>query len=347
MSIEENAPSEERLAARLDVHQHLWTEGFIAALRRRAGAPRLAGDGWTLVLDGEPDYRVDPRDHDPALRLAANRADRLDLALISLSSPLGVEHLPAAEAAPLLEAYHHGALTLPAGFGAWAAACVTDPDPADLERWLDAGCVGLQLPATALADAAGYARCAPLLRALQERGKPLFIHAGRAASPGAPPWWAANVDYVQQMHAAYYAFAAFGRPAHPTLKVCFAMLGGLAPLHRERAAARGGPDLAADSRVWFETSSYGPAAVAALGIVLDAAGGGDTSPEAGFGHEQTIGAQAASLSRARIVLGSDRPYAAPALLADPAAAHAAAAELLGTCAATVRAVTVQPVTDAS
>jgi hypothetical protein len=342
VSIEEKAPSKERLAVRVDVHQHLWTEGFIAALRERADAPRLAGDGWTLVLDGEPDYRVDPRDHDPALRLATNRADRLDLALISLSSPLGVEHLPAAEAAPLLEAYHRGALSLPAGFGAWAAACVTDPEPADLEHWLDAGCVGLQLPATALADAAGYARCAPLLHALQERGKPLFIHAGRAASPGAPPWWAANVDYVQQMHAAYYAFAAFGRPAHPTLKVCFAMLSGLAPLHRERAAARGGPDLAADSRVWFETSSYGPTAVAALGTALDAAGGGHTPPEAGFGHEQTIGARAASLSRARIVLGSDRPYAAPAILADPAAAHAAAAELLG-----ARAVTGQTVTDAS
>jgi len=342
VSIEEKTPGEERLAVRVDVHQHLWTEGFIAALRGRATAPRLVGDGWTLVLDGEPDYRVDPRDHDPALRLGINRVDQLDLALISLSSPLGIEHLPAAEAAPLLEAYHRGALALPAGFGAWAAACVTDPDPADLTHWLDAGCVGLQLPATALANAAGYARCEPLLRVLQERDKPLFVHAGRAASPGAPPWWAANVDYVQQMHGAYYAFAAFGRPAHPTLKVCFAMLSGLAPLHRERAAARGGPDLAADSGVWFETSSYGPVAVAALGSALDSAGGGDTSLEAGFGHRQTKHAKAASAARARIVLGSDRPYAPPAILPDPAAAHAAAAELLGACA-----VTRQTVTDAS
>jgi hypothetical protein len=333
---------------RVDVHQHLWTPGFIEALRERAAAPRLSGDGWTLRLDGEPDFRVDPRDHDPALRLRQNHADRLDLALISLSSPLGIEQLPAAEAAPLLEAYHRDALALPDGFGVWAATCVTDPDEADLARRLDAGCVGLQLPATALTDAAGYARCGPLLRALEERDKPLFVHAGRASSPGAPPWWAANVDYVQQMHAAYYAFAAFGRPAHPALKVCFAMLCGLAPLHRERAASRGGPDLAADPRVWFETSSYGPAAVAALGAALDAAaGGGDTSGGAGFGQERAFGAQSASSARPRIVLGSDRPYAAPGILADEAAAAWAAAGLLGALAASASAVAGQPVTDAS
>jgi hypothetical protein len=292
------------LAVRVDVHQHLWTAGFIEALRERTDPPRLAGDGWTLLLDGEPDFRVNPGDHDTALRHGMNRADGLDLALISLSSPLGIEQLPAAEAAPLLEAYHRDALALPAGFGVWAAACVSEPDPTEPARWLDAGCVGLQLPATALADHPGYARCEPLLRVLEARGKPLFIHPGRASSPGAPPWWAANVDYVQQMHAAYYAFAGFGRPAHPDLKVCFAMLSGLAPVHRERTAARGGPDLAADPRVWFETSSYGSVAVGAV----DAATHGP---------------------RPRIVLGSDRPYAAPALLSDEASAASAVAELLG------------------
>jgi hypothetical protein len=230
----------------------------------------------------------------------------LDLALVSLSAPLGVELLPAAEAEPLLEAYHLGALALPEGFGAWAAACVTAPDAPALAAWLDAGCVGLQLPATALADRAGFARCEPLLRTLEERGKPLFVHPGPATSRDAPGWWAANVDYVQQMHTAYYAFAAWGRAAHPALKVCFAMLAGLAPTHYERAAARGGPNLAADPGVWFETSSYGADAFAAIGAALDAgAGGGD-----------------------RIALGSDRPYAAPAVLADEASASRAAAALL-------------------
>ena len=286
---------------RVDVHQHLWTPDFVSVLRSRSAPPLL--DGWTLVLDGEPDYPIDPSDHDVPRRLELNRADRLDLALVSLSAPLGIETLPAAEAEPLLDAYHSGALALPEGFGAWAAACVTAPDAAALAAWLDAGCVGLQLPATALADRAGFARCEPLLRTLEERGKPLFVHPGPATSREAPGWWAANVDYVQQMHTSYYAFAAWGRAAHPALKVCFAMLAGLAPAHHERAAARGGPDLAADPAVWFETSSYGADAFAAIGAALDA--GSD-----------------------RIALGSDRPYAAPASLADEQSAARAAATLL-------------------
>ena len=46
----------------VDLHQHLWPESFVEALRRRRTAPRL--DGWTLHLDGEPPYAVDPADHD-------------------------------------------------------------------------------------------------------------------------------------------------------------------------------------------------------------------------------------------------------------------------------------------
>jgi hypothetical protein len=62
------------------------------------------------------------------------------------------------------------------------------------------------------------------------------------------------------MNAAWHAFAVFGRPAHPRLRVCFAMLAGLAPLHRERLVARGGR-AAADPDVFLDTSSYGPRAV--------------------------------------------------------------------------------------
>ena len=43
------------------------------------------------------------------------------------------------------------------------------------------------------------------------------------------------------MAPAWHAWAQWGRPAHPTLRVVFAMLAGLAPLHAERLAARGGP----------------------------------------------------------------------------------------------------------
>jgi Amidohydrolase len=271
-------------APTLDVHQHLWPAPLVEALRRRSAPPRLRG--WVLELDGEPEYPVDPRDHDPGVRAAQITADGVGRALISLSSALGIECLPVAEAGELLDGYHDGVLALPSQFGAWAAACLTEVDPRALERQLDRGFVGLQLPATALLDAAGYGRSAPLLEVLEQRRRPLFVHPGPAGTvpPSAPPWWQALVPYVQQMHAAWFAFRAHGRPAHPRLRVCFAMLAGLAPLHGERLLARGGERAAVDPDAFLDISSYGTRAIDATVRVL----GVDV-----------------------LVNGSDRPYAAP------------------------------------
>ncbi|GGS59295.1 hypothetical protein GCM10010156_17540 [Planobispora rosea] len=260
----------------IDVHQHLWTPAFTEALRRRTAPPRL--DGWTLHLDGEPPFPADPLDHDPAARLALDR--ELDLALVSLSSPLGIESLPPEDAWPLIDAYHEDAAALPAPFGAWAAACLTDVDPVRLRAALDLGLAGLQLPATAVGTEEGLLAVAPLLDVLAERDLPLFVHPGPAGSPvasgpqapdaqvpgaQAPGWWPAVVPYVQQMHAAWFAFAAFGRPRHPRLRVCFALLAGLAPLHSERLISRGGPGRGrVDPGMFVETSSYGPRAVDAI-----------------------------------------------------------------------------------
>jgi 6-methylsalicylate decarboxylase len=281
--------------AGIDVHQHLWPSELVDELRRRESGPRL--EEWTLRLPGEPDYQVDPADHDPARRAALAAAEGTGLALISLSSPLGIEHLPAAEAQPLLDAYHAGAARLGAPFGAWAAASVDAPRPGELGRLLADGFHGLQLPATALADADGYQNCAALLDTLVRHDRPLLIHPGpapAAEAPNAEPsstsipvpgWWPAMVPYVAQMHAAWFAFRVYGRPAHPNLRVCFAMLAGLAPLHGERAAKRGAAEdgLGHDPGVWLEVSSYGPAA---------------------------IGAVAAACGTAALIRGSDQPYAA-------------------------------------
>ncbi|MFF4802839.1 amidohydrolase family protein [Streptomyces sp. NPDC001351] len=279
-----------------DVHQHIWPPGLIELLRSRTTAPYL--DAWTLHLAGEPPYAVDPADHDPEARTRLAATDGLDLALVSLSSPLGIEYLPPAEADPLLTAFHDGALALPAPFAVWASPCLTAPDPEAVERELRRGCVGLQLPATALLDATGWAHCAPLLDVLTGHGKPLFVHPG-AAPPAddTPPWWPALVPYVQQLHASWFAFRAFGRPRHPTLRVCFAALAGLAPLHGERLAARGGGRGEIDFDVFYETSSYGTRAVDAL--------------------VRAVGIDV-------VVNGSDRPYAPPVVpdLGADAAVHA-------------------------
>jgi predicted TIM-barrel fold metal-dependent hydrolase len=269
--------------AAVDVHQHLWPPELIAALRARRRPPRL--EGWTLELAGEPDYVVDPVDHDVDARAAQAVADGLDLALVSLSSPLGIEALPPEEAAELLAAYHAGVLALPAPFAGWAAACLTDNDAAALRAELERGFVGLQLPATALLDAAGYDRLGPLLDVLEAADRPLLIHPGIAmVADGAPAWWPAIVPYVQQMHAAWFAFRAYGRPRHPNLRVCFAILAGLAPLHGERFSARAGGRSPVDPRVFLEISSYGTRSVDATIRVL----GIDV-----------------------LVNGSDRPYADP------------------------------------
>jgi 6-methylsalicylate decarboxylase len=269
---------------RIDVHQHIWPAALIFELRRRSTFPRL--DGWTLHLAGEPDFEVRPADHDVAARAALARADGLDLALVSLSSPLGIEWLAPDEADPLLAAYHDGAAELPSPFRAWAAAGLHSVDPGALGKELDRGFVGLQLPATALLDVAGYDRCAPLLEVLHDRDRPLFIHPGAAAPiEGVPAWWAALVPYPQQLHQAYWAWRAFGRSRYPRLRVCFTALAGLAPLHGERFAARGGPGGALDQDIFLETSSYGPRAI-----------------------DATIRTSSIDV----IVNGSDRPYAVSA-----------------------------------
>jgi hypothetical protein len=254
----------------VDVHQHLWPVALIDALRARARPPRLRG--WTLELAGEPDYAVNPAWHDVETRAAQAIADGLDLALVSLSSPLGIESLPADEAAELLAAHHDGVFGLPAPFGGWAAAGLVEIDPVALSRELDRGFVGLQLPATALLDARGWVRAGPLLEVLERTGRPLLIHPGPAPggldTAGAPPWWPAIVFYVQQMHAAWFALRVHGRARHPALRVCFAMLAGLASLHGERVSARAGDRNVVDEDVFLDVSSYGTRAIDATVRVL-------------------------------------------------------------------------------
>ena len=273
---------------RSDCHQHLWPEPLLDALRARRRPPRL--DGWTLHLDGEAPYVVRPSDVDPVARAERELAEGTSRVLVSFSSPLGVEHLPEAEGALLLDAWHAGAAALGEPFGVWAAAGVAEPDPLALARVLDQpGVVGLQLPATALAEPAALDRLGGLLETLQRANLPLLVHPGPAAPPEAgarltPAWWPAVVPYVAQLHAAWYAWHVAGRCSLPRLRVAFVALAGLAPLHHERLATRGGALGRIDPAVYYETSSYGTRAIDAT--------------------VRVTGVDA-------LVHGSDRPYAEP------------------------------------
>jgi hypothetical protein len=251
----------------IDIHQHLWPAELIDALRARSRPPRL--DGWTLLLEGEPPYQVDPRDHDPVARRALDDG-RI---VLGLSSPLGIEDLPASEGQPLLTAWHQGAAALAPDFEAWAAVSRQDPDLGDLKRRLTDGFAGLQIPATWLTTSAGVDGLAELLAVADAADKPVFVHPGPVATrPDSteqlPSWWAAVVEYPGQMTAAWWSWHAVGRTLFPRLRICFAAGAGLAPVHHERYLARGGKPLVVDRTTFVDTSSYGRQGVDSLIRVL-------------------------------------------------------------------------------
>jgi hypothetical protein len=256
-------------ATAIDIHQHLWPEPLLSALSRRREPPllvRRAGD-WVVRLRGEPETLVDLADHDPDRRAALVHADGLDRALVAPSVPLGIEALGAGEAEPLLAAYHEGVLALPDEFGSWAAVGLAEPDPVGLAHLLDDGFAGACVSADALGGPEGFDRLGPILETLERRDAPLLVHPGLAQpaeeAERMPGWWAALTAYVASMQTAWHAFAVWGRPAHPQLRVCFAMLAGLAPLQRERLIARGGPAVS-DPDVFLDVSSYGGRTVDAV-----------------------------------------------------------------------------------
>jgi hypothetical protein len=280
-----------------DVHQHLWPEPFQAALRARRSGPRL--DGWELHVPGERTYAIDPADHDPEARAELAAADGDELVCVAPSAALGLDRLPPGEADELAGAWLEGALALPPPFSAWAMAGIQEPDAAALREALARGAIGLEVAADVLAAPDGLDRLAPLLDVLDAEQAPLLVHpgpAGASDAPGRPVWWTPVVPYVNQLHAAWWAWAEGGRDRFPRLPVCFAALAGLGPLHGERHRARGGQRAAIDPLTFVETSSYGTQAVDSIVRVL----GIDV-----------------------VCHGSDRPNAAPSLPAlGEAALHA-------------------------
>jgi hypothetical protein len=292
---------------RIDVHQHLWTEPLVAALAARSELPfvRIENGLAVLYLAGERPYVIDLASETHEQRSALVELDGLDRALVCLSSPLGIEWLPRAQALALIDAYHEGALALSEPFGVWGALALEDPDPDDVDRVLARGCVGLSLPAGALAGVRALGGLAPVLTRLEAHRAPLLVHpgapatldAGRAGSGRAffedPLWWPALTGYVAGMQAAWLAFLVAGRPRHPRLRVIFSMLAGLAPLHAERLLSRGAPcPPLPDPLVFYETSSYGPSTVRLV--------------------EELVGSR-------QLLYGSDRPVVEPGEFGMPSA----------------------------
>jgi 6-methylsalicylate decarboxylase len=256
---------------RTDLHQHVWTEPLLDALAARQGAPFVRrGDGLTVLhCPGELPCVIDEAAESPAARARLLAADRLDQAVVAISSPIGIEMLAPDVAEELIAAHLDGVLALGHGFRAWGPIPARAPEPAAVDAVLARGCVGISLPAAALADRSALHAALPVLERVQACGVPLFVHPGGFASREAclddPLWWTALTDYVSQMQAAWLTFGAFGRRELPRLRVLFAMLAGGAPLLAERLSARGGPAIdLRDPETFYDTSSYGPMMVEAM-----------------------------------------------------------------------------------
>jgi predicted TIM-barrel fold metal-dependent hydrolase len=257
----------------VDLHQHIWPESVLRTLEGRVAAPRAVWrrGAWDVRLRHEPSFLVQPEEHDPVRRQDELRAAGVDRAVVALSSPVGAEAVPG-----VVEAWSSAAAVLPRSLGWWAAVPPGAPVAEQVAVVRDAvgdGAAGLCLPATALRSAESAEAALPLLHELDRHGVPLFVHPGEADGGAADPgWWASATCYVGQMHAAWHAFHLVVRPALAGLRVVFALLAGLAPLHLERALERGAPLDGAtdDQRCFYDTSSYGPRAVVAMARVLGA-----------------------------------------------------------------------------
>jgi predicted TIM-barrel fold metal-dependent hydrolase len=295
---------------RIDVHQHVWTEPLLASLAKRTALPLVTREYGVTVLhsEGEQPYVIDVDAEAADSRARALREDGVDLAVVSISSPIGIESLPREQALELIDAHLGGVAALGAEFAAWGPVPLDRARPDDVDDVLARGCVGVSIPAGALAGPTRLDSLRPTLERIAERGAPLFVHPGRGpgqlaqtAELDEPLWWRALTDYVEQMQAAWLTFATFGRREHPQLRVLWSMLAGGAPLQAERLASRGcaAIDLR-DRNTYYETSSYGPTAIDAVARIV--------------GEDQ-------------LVYGSDRPVVVPTVSSADAARQLAAGGL--------------------
>jgi 6-methylsalicylate decarboxylase len=233
-----------------DLHQHLWPEGFVAALRARTTPPLLEDERLTT---SEGTFEVALADHDLEARIHALDRDGIDVAVVSLQTSLGLEALAAEDRDALENAWLDGlrelAATADGRIRAFSPSRVRD------------GCAGVCIGSSVLAD---LEHASPVLDEAEAVGTVVFVHpdAGRQADPSRPAWWDWVTAYPARMQEAYIAWLAFGRERWPALRVLFAMLAGGGPFQLERLARRGVDVRSAlDPNTFFDVSTHGRRAI--------------------------------------------------------------------------------------
>ena len=233
-----------------DVHQHLWPEAFVAALRTRRTPPFI--DGGELTTN-EGRFVVELGQHDLDTRMRTLDRDEIDVAVVSLQTSLGLEALAADEQRELEEIWVEGALELAArGNGRIVAF-----SPSVVREGFAGVCIG----SSVLSDLDG---ASSVLDAAEIAGTVVFVHpdAGHRARHERPLWWEWVTGYPARMQEAYLAWLAFGRERWPSLRVVFAMLAGGGPFQLERLARRGiDVRSALDPNTYFDVSTHGRRAI--------------------------------------------------------------------------------------
>jgi hypothetical protein len=233
-----------------DLHQHLWPEGLVTALRARSTPPFLDGEQLTT---SEGRFDIALADHDLEARLRMLDRDRIDVAVLSLQTSLGVEALPAGEQAGLEETWVDGVRELVAASDGRLRAF----SPTRVRE----GFAGVSVGSSLLTD---LERAAPVLDDAEAAAVVVFVHpdAGRAPEAARPAWWDWVTGYPARMQEAYLAWLAFGRERWPALRVVFAMLAGGGPFQLERLARRGiDVRSALDPNTFFDVSTHGRRAI--------------------------------------------------------------------------------------
>ncbi len=286
----------------IDFHCHWMPDELAEALRARSTPPRIAADesgGERLIVYKEM-LPFDAGYTDVARRL--DFMDDAGVALQALSLPglFGVDSLPAEEAAPLVGLFNDrlGALVAahPNRFAGMAALPLADAQAcrAELRRAVrELGLIGAILPADGFLDRRTAAAFEPLFEEANALGAHLFIHPGPL--PGAigdgdghgagdePP-----ADNENQRHIVLDVQARLSSvsvtlcmtdflDAFPNVTVQVANLGGSIPLLVERLdhvawrrGFAGGPPSARFGRIYVDTSSFGPRAIALTAQVFGA-----------------------------------------------------------------------------
>ncbi len=241
-----------------DLHQHLLPEALIDALARRPARPRArpaTGAGWRWSSRASRASALRPRRPRPRGARRDAERDGVDRVVVSLSTALGIEALPAAEAAPLLDAFNAASSS-----SAARSSCGAPRRPPATSTRCSTRARAASRSRRARSRARSTGASAPLLDRLEARDAPLFVHPGPGRRRRRRARLVAGADGLRRADERGLARVRRLGPRPPP-----APARGVRDARRPRPAARRAARRRAAARrrpihdplVWFDSSSYG------------------------------------------------------------------------------------------